>query len=251
MHRNGDNIAMELKGKRVVVTGAARELGRTLAICFAEQGAEVFVSARNLAQAEQTRDEILKRGSKRVHAFHCDLSESSSISEFANAVAKVTDTIDVLINNGAAWLSTDRFEDASDEEIVSTISSGSAGMVLMVKHFLPLLRKSPSPDIINMVSSSALPNDIGCEGHVAFYASKGGQGRAAQILSHRMREEGIRVISLYPPKFENIDPYGSHWASHERSTKDQLSAQSIVDCVFFAVSQPRDCFIRAFEFESL
>jgi NAD(P)-dependent dehydrogenase (short-subunit alcohol dehydrogenase family) len=242
---------MKIKDARVVITGATREMGRTLAICFAKQGAEVFLSGRNMESAERTKRELVNRGYTRVHSYHCDLSDASSIAAFANSVGQVSDSIDILVNNGAAWLETATLEEASDDEIVNTITSGAAGMILMVKHFLPLLRKSPLPDIINMVSSSALSNNLSCEGHEAFYASKGGQGRAAQILSHRLRDEGIRVISLYPHKFENIDPFDERWLNHKRTSNDQLTAQSIIDCVFFAISQPRDCFIRAFEFESL
>ena len=80
------------------------------------------------------------------------------------------------MHNSAAWLETATFEEASDDEIVNAITSGAAGMVLMVKHFLPLLRESSSPDIFNIVSSSAQSNSVSCEGHEAFYALKSSQG---------------------------------------------------------------------------
>ena len=120
----------------------------------------------------------------------------------------------------------------------------------MVKHFLPLLRASSRPDIVNIVSSAALPNTHDCAGHVAFYAAKGGQGRLAETLSVRLRPVGIRVISLYPPKFDNFDPLSTP-VDCKRGAEDRLTAQSVIECVLFAVGQPRDCFIRKFEFESV
>ena len=159
-------------------------------------------------------------------------------------------SIDVLINNGAAWLEGGDIEAGTDEEIIDVISSGTTGTVLMVKHFLPLLRKSSQPDIVNIVSSAALPNTHDCAGHVAFYAAKGGQGRLAETLSTRLRPAGIRVISLYPPKFDNFDPLSAS-SETKRGAENRLTAQSIIDCVLFAVDQPRDCFIRKFEFESV
>ena len=235
---------------RVVITGAARDMGRTLGICFAQLGAEVFLSARDVKAVEQLRDELADRGLRKVHAQACDLTQPKSIAAFAESVRKKTPQVDILINNGAAWLEGADITAASDEEIQSVIASGPAGLVLMVKHFLPLLRASDRPDIVNMVSSAALSNDNHCRGHAAFYASKGGQGRVAQNLAHRLRPTGVRVISFYPPDFENIDPFSARWHEHPRTHADRLTAQSLVECILFAVNQPRDCFIRAFEFES-
>lgn len=240
-----------LQNYRVVITGAGRDFGRALGICFARLGAEVFLSSRNVSDVEQIRSELVQEGLDNIHVFPCDLSNPASIVQFASTVANITSGIDILINNGAGWLEGEDIEAASDEEIINTITSGSAGLVLMVKHFLPLLRNSSKPDIVNMVSSAAFANDYHCRGHAAFYASKGGQGRAAQILSHRLRPLGIRVISLYPPDFENNDPRDVRWAEHRRSSQDRLTAQSLIECVVFAVSQPRDCFIKAFEFETI
>lgn len=239
---------MELADCRVVVTGAGRGLGRTLAICFAQLGAEVFLSSRDLASSEKVCADIQSRGKYRVHAHECDLNQPSSIGRFAQAVGAQADSIDVLINNGARWLEPADIENSSDDEIVSTITSGTVGMVLMVKHFRALLRCSSRPDIVNIISSAGLSNEFHANGSPAFYASKGGQARAAQLLSHRLKDEGIRVISLYPPDFQNIDPYNPQWAAASRTTKDTLTSQSIVECVLFAVRQPRDCSIRSFEF---
>lgn len=236
--------------RRVVITGAARDLGRALAIRFAEAGAEVFLSSRDGKGAQRTWEELRSRGFDRVRAGVCDLSQAASIRAFAAEVGEGGGHVDVLVNNGAAWLQGEAVEAATDEEISDVISSGITGTVLMVKHFLPLLRASSRPDIVNIVSSAALPNTHDCAGHVAFYAAKGGQGRFAETLSVRLRPAGIRVISLYPPKFDNFDPLA---ASANRATgpEDRLTAQSVIDCVLFAVNQPRDCFIRKFEFESI
>jgi NAD(P)-dependent dehydrogenase (short-subunit alcohol dehydrogenase family) len=80
------------------------------------------------------------------------------------------------------------------------------------------------------------------EAHAAFYAAKHAKSGYAEILCARLRPEGIRVISLYPPDFVQDGP---------RDANSTLTAQSVVDCVLFAVHQPRDCFIRAFYFEQL
>jgi NAD(P)-dependent dehydrogenase (short-subunit alcohol dehydrogenase family) len=235
--------------RRVAITGAGRDLGRALAIRFAETGAEVFLSSRDGKAAERVCTEIRSCGFERVHAYPCDLGKAASIRAFAAELGRTVGSVDVLINNGAAWLDGIDIEAATDEEITDVISSGATGTVLMVKHFLPLLRASSQPDIVTIVSSAALPNTDDSTGHVAFYAAKGAQGRLAETLSTRLRPAGIRVITLYPPTFDNVDPLSAE--DCERGADDRLTSQSIIDCVLFAVNQPRDCFIRKFEFESV
>lgn len=241
---------MESTPRRVVITGAARDLGRALAIRFAETGAEVILSSRDGQGAKRVCAELQERGYEHTQAFSCDLSKAESIREFAATLDRNMGSVDVLINNGAAWLEGADIETGTDEEIIDVISSGTTGTVLMVKYLLPLLRQSSRADIVNIVSSAALPNTHDCAGHAAFYAAKGGQGRLAEALSVRLRPEGIRVISLYPPKFDNFDPLSAS-SELKRGAENRLNAQSIIDCVLFAVDQPRDCFIRKFEFESI
>lgn len=237
-----------MENLRVVITGAARDFGRTLAILFARQGAEVFLSARSLEGARRTEQEIRDLGHDRVHAFACDISDPESVRAFAAGVGERADAVDVLINNGSNWLESEDLTSADDADILATTAS-AGGTVLMVKHFLPLLRASQRPDIVSLVSAAATPNYTGCSGHEAFYASKGGQAAFTGILSKRLRAEGIRVISLFPPDFDNIDPLSPEWESASRTAKDMLTAQSLANCVTFAVSQPRDCFISALHFE--
>ncbi|MFJ6797306.1 SDR family NAD(P)-dependent oxidoreductase [Streptomyces sp. NPDC091268] len=119
----------------------------------------------------------------------------------------------------------------------------------MAKHFLPLLRASAGADVVNLVSSVAETRNHRSPAHPAFYAAKAAQAGFADVLSHRLRPEGIRVISLYPPDFTDGDPLHPTWDHASRSADDPLTAPSVLDCLLFAIGQPRDCFIRSFHFE--
>lgn len=136
---------MGFDGRRVVITAAGRDFGRTLAVRLAELGAEVFLSARTLAAAERVRDEIRGLGHERVHAFACDLTDPASIRDFAAGVARQTDRIDVLINNGSRYLHGPDLLSASDADVVDTLASGATGTVLTVKNFLPFCSTRSSP----------------------------------------------------------------------------------------------------------
>jgi len=240
---------MSFEGVRMVVTGAGRDFGRALALHFADRGAELLLAARSLDAAQRTCDEIAARGNDRARAFACDLADPDSIAAFASAVAEHTDRVDVLVNNGARWLEGADLLSASDDEIADTLASGATGSVLMTKHLLALLRASERPDVVNMVSVCGEHGFDGSTAHDAFYAAKSAQAGFAEILSKRLRPEGIRVISLYPPDFRNGDPLSPEWAQAPRGPHDLLTAQSLLDCIAFALAQPRDCFVKSFHFE--
>ncbi|GHE37384.1 SDR family NAD(P)-dependent oxidoreductase [Streptomyces vinaceus] len=89
------------------------------------------------------------------------------------------------------------------------------------------------------------------DAHDAFHAATSAQAGSTEILSRRLREHGVRVISLYPPDFDDHDPLSPQWEGAPRTAKDPRTAQSPVDCIFFAVGRPRDCFIKSFHFEQV
>ncbi|MFE9399878.1 SDR family oxidoreductase [Streptomyces flavidovirens] len=242
---------MDLTGSTVVVTGAGRGFGRALALNAGRLGARVFVSARSLAAAQTVADEVAADSGARADAFDCDLADPASVRTFADRVTAHTDHVDVLINNGARYLEGPDLWDADDDAITDTIASGATGTLLTVKHFLPLLRASMGADVVNLVSSAAESRNHRSQAHPAFYAAKAAQAGFADILSHRLRPEGIRVISLYPPDFTDGDPLDSTWEHASRTADNPLTAQSVLDCVLFAIGQSRDCFIRSFHFEQL
>jgi len=233
---------MTFHGLRVAITGAARDTGKLLAEAFAGQGAQVFLSARDLAAAERVAAVINEQGLGRADALRCDLAEPDSVRKFAAGLTDRTSYLDVLINNGAVYLEGIDLAEISDDQIESVMASGATGTVLLTKHLLPLLRGSSRPDIINMISACGEVGHRRSGAHPAFYAAKHAHAGLAEILSYRLRREGIRVISLFPPDFVQDGPRRAH---------GDLTARSIIDCVLFAVGQPRDCFIREFRFEQV
>ncbi|KHD73618.1 SDR family NAD(P)-dependent oxidoreductase [Actinoplanes utahensis] len=232
---------MEFEDLRVAVTGAARGTGRLLAEAFAARGARVFLSARDVEAARQVADTITRRGPGRAEAFPCDLAIPDAVRGFAAALAARTNHLDVLINNGAAYVDGDDLADVPDDTI-ENVMAGGTGTLLLTKHLLPLLRASSRPDIVNMISACGEVGHRRSGAHPAFYAAKHAHAGLAEILSHRLRPAGIRVISLFPPDFVQDGP---------RQADSDLTAASVIDCVLFAVGQPRDCFIREFHFEQV
>lgn len=152
-----------LAGKRVVVTGGARGIGRELAVTMAAAGAQVAVTARSLTAALETVRDIEARGG-RGHAIELDLAERATVQPAFQAIASVMGGVDVLVcNSGVGGPSAPLWELAEDDwdavfEVNVTgaflcaraatpymISAGS-GAVLFIGSMTgkrPLLHRSP------------------------------------------------------------------------------------------------------------
>ncbi|GAA1902610.1 SDR family NAD(P)-dependent oxidoreductase [Streptomyces sodiiphilus] len=239
---------MKLQDLRVVVTGASRKYIRALAIGFAHLGAEVYVSARTEQAAEKARDEVVGSARGRLHTFGCDLSRPQEIREFARRVGDRTDRVDLLVNSGARWLEGTGFESASDERIVETIGSTASGTVLVVKHFLPLLKVSPRPDIVHMIPVGEDARQT--LAHEAFHAARSAQTGFADVLARRLKPFDLRVFSFHPPDFSAAAPLhaGSDGDAAVRAPGEPTT-QALFECIVYAIEQPRDCFVRSFHFE--
>lgn len=237
--------------RSVFVTGAAKGFGFTLAWHFARHGATVFISSRSLADAQAACERLLAaHPNARLFPLACDLSSPEDIRRAAQFVREHGNALDILIHNGSMWLPQADFATTSDEAIAECIQSGVTGPVMLTKHLLALLEASPAADIVNIVSKCAESGFHGNGAHEAFYAMKHGHAGFADILRARLLDSTVRVLSVYPPDFENTSPLTAEWGAI-RADEDQrlLNANSLLETIDFAISQPRSCYISKIYFE--
>ena len=142
---------MEFQGKRAVVMGGSRGIGRSIALAFAKAGASVAICARGAGTLEETRLELAAQG---VQAFAapCDLSDADAIARFIPEAANALGGIDILVNNASGFGSTD------DEAGWAASLSIDVMAVVRASHAAqPWLEKSgQGASIINIASISAL-----------------------------------------------------------------------------------------------
>jgi NAD(P)-dependent dehydrogenase (short-subunit alcohol dehydrogenase family) len=88
----------------VVVTGAARGLGAALSLGLSDLGCNVILCGRSPAALDVTADQIESRTGRRPQEFMLDLADTARVESAAKEIVERFPVIDVLINNGAAWL---------------------------------------------------------------------------------------------------------------------------------------------------
>ena len=240
---------MSFVGKKILITGAYRGFGKTLAAHFSDKGAELFLTVRGKQAQRETQSAFRSSAGQRVHVYDCDLTDPDAISASMTNIAKETDHIDIIVNNAAMWLDGD-INDVSDEDSVNTVNSGVTGSLLIIKHLEGLLLNSSAPDIVNMISNCGIPQFKDDTAHVAFYAMKHGQSGMSQILADRLKRKGVRVISLYPPDFQNIGDDPEQWNAPEKAVfGSMLTSRELVDTIDFALTRPRSCIMTQIYFE--
>ncbi|MFT5481407.1 MAG: meso-butanediol dehydrogenase/(S,S)-butanediol dehydrogenase/diacetyl reductase [Halieaceae bacterium] len=169
--------------KVIVITGAGVGLGRELARSFVNQGNNVALLGRTAAKVEAVAEEL---GDKAL-AVTCDVADPDSVRAAFAAIAKKHKTIDVLINN-AAIFEPFKIVDASDRQIMSTVTANLAGPMLCTRSAVPMMKSGAH--IINVSSESV----VGQMPHLSVYqSSKAGLERFSESLYRELEPEGIRV----------------------------------------------------------
>ena len=172
--------------KVIVITGAGAGLGRALARRFAADGESVVLLGRNAGKVEKAAAEI---GAGAL-AIGCDVGSPDSVRAAFARIAERHPRIDVLINNAAVF-EPFLIVEATDDQILKSVTTNLAGPILCARSAIPLMGKGSH--IINVSSESVgmlFP-------HLVMYqSSKAGLERFSQGLHHELEPKGIRVTTV-------------------------------------------------------
>jgi 3-oxoacyl-[acyl-carrier protein] reductase/pteridine reductase len=130
----------ELKGKTALITGAAKRIGREIALELARAGADVAITFRTSdGEARRTIIELTSLGVRAV-ALQCDVRDESSVKSMISEVRRELGGIDVLVNN-AGFYETVEFEKITVKQWDEVFAVNSRGAFLVSKHAAKELRK--------------------------------------------------------------------------------------------------------------
>lgn len=180
-------MSQQLKGKTVLVTGAAKRIGRAIALALAEAGAEVAITYRESAdEAEATLRDLAEFG---VDAFavRCDLQEPESIGETMSAVLEEFGRLDLLVNNAGSFAS-EALESISVAQWDDMFTTNTRGPFLMAQAAYPHLRAATGR-IINIGSLGGIHP---WATHAHYCTSKA----ALHMLSQTMAKAWAPAISV-------------------------------------------------------
>ncbi len=189
---------MSLEGRVIVVTGAARGLGRAFAQACRDSGAKsVVVADIDAARGEATAQELRATGGNVVFLRY-DQGDPASIESFARALAEKFGHIDGLVNNAAIATGIGgKLHDEIDIETWDRVMAVNVrGVWLVVRALAPLLRKSKlGGRVVNLASDTAL---WGAPRLLHYVASKGAVISMTRSLARELGPDGIAVNAVAP-----------------------------------------------------
>jgi 3-oxoacyl-[acyl-carrier protein] reductase len=163
---------MKLSGKAVLITGAARGIGRAIAKLFAREGAKVAINySQSENEAMSLAEEIKQKGGEAL-LVKADVSKSEQVKEMVRKTLEKFGRIDVLVNNAGVIFRVDFLN--SDEGVWDkTMNINLKGAYLCSKEVAPVLLKQKKGKIINIASISGMTQPSAIR-YVEYAASKAG-----------------------------------------------------------------------------
>lgn len=218
---------MEFTGKRVVVMGGSRGIGRSIALGFAREGAAVAICARGAEALEATRREIEAAGVA-AHAASADLADPAAIARFVPEAAAALGGIDVLVNNASG------FGMADDEAGWEASIAVDLMAVVRASHAaLPFLERTKGGSIVNVSSISALR---ATKRSAPYGAVKAAVSHYTGSQARMLAERGLRVNCVAPG---SIEFPGGSW--ERRRTEDpELYGQTLAQIPFGRMGAPEE-----------
>jgi 3-oxoacyl-[acyl-carrier protein] reductase len=194
----------DFKGKRVVVCGGSRGIGRSVALGFAVAGAAVSICARSAGPLEATKAEIAALGVT-AHAAPCDLGDRAAVTAYVAAAGEALGGIDVLVNNASGFGSQD-----TEEHWAQGLSVDVMATVRATHAALPFLEASRG-SIVNVSSISGFRPSIRTPAYAAVKALLVNytQSQAAMYAA-----KGIRANAVAPG---SIEFPGGSWEARKAS----------------------------------
>jgi 3-oxoacyl-[acyl-carrier protein] reductase len=184
---------MSLTGKKALVTGASRGIGKAVAMKLAAEGADVIITATSLERAKQTADQIVSLGRKAVPV-KVDVGVSSDVEALFQVVAEEFGSLDILVNN--AGITRDGLlMRMKDEDWDSVIDINLKGTFLCTREAIKLMAKAKSGRI---VSISSVVGEMGNSGQANYCASKAGIIGFTKAVAREYAKRNITVNAVAP-----------------------------------------------------
>jgi 3-oxoacyl-[acyl-carrier protein] reductase len=185
----------DLTGKKALVTGASRGIGKGIALCLAKQGADVVVNYHsNQIEAEAVAAEIKALG-RQALVVQADVAQKGAVVAMFETVKNQWGKLDILVNN-AGIVSMGPFENISEQDWDRVLNTNLKGTFLCCQEAIKLMSSGSKIINISSIASGGMGVGFGTIAHYA--ASKGGVVGLTEDLAIDLAPKGINVNAIGP-----------------------------------------------------
>lgn len=182
----------DLKGKKAIISGGTRGIGRAIATLFADNGADVAIAARNADQVKETIDALLAMGIK-AYGQVVDVADGPSLQTWVHSANEVLGGIDIVVANPSAFGITN-----SEDDWQQGFKVDLMGTVRLIEAALPFLEQAAKQhnDAAIITMSSVLGSIADTD--IAYSAFKAALINYTKGLARRLASQHIRANSISP-----------------------------------------------------
>ena len=213
--------------RNIVLTGASRGIGESIAKKLAENGFSVFGFARNIDRLHS----LVKNGNGRIFAYQVDVTKPDQIQKAYEEIETIYGPIDVLINNAGIYQGIEFYKQDIDR-ISQIIDTNLKGTLFCTRLVLPYMIKRKKGRIINI---SSVSGTRGIPLEVAYGASKHGMIGMADALAQEVKPYGIIITTICPGAVHT--PLWFEDTPYHGDINEVMKPEEIAECVFFLLNQ--------------
>ncbi|MFN6374180.1 MAG: SDR family oxidoreductase [Chitinophagia bacterium] len=178
----------------VVVTGASRGIGKSIAEHFAAEGANLFLCSRNMDITIKWQQELMEKYGINITAFNADLGIEAAAKGFGEQLLKATDHIDVLVNNTGIYEPGSIYNE-KEGQLERMLNVNLMSAYHLTRSLIPTMIRQKAGHIFNICSIAALkayPNGG------SYSISKWALAGFSKNLREEMKEFNIKVTTVHP-----------------------------------------------------
>jgi 3-oxoacyl-[acyl-carrier protein] reductase len=227
---------MEFTGKCAVITGAARGIGKEIALLLAEQGAAVAII--DVRDASDVAASLRERGFEAM-AVAVDITDHAAVEAAAATILQWKGHIDILVNN-AGIIARGSILELSHEQWLKVMDVNLNGTFYWCKAVLPQMVARRSGSIVNVTSIAGKIGDITAA--PAYGTSKGAVNTLTRSMARQVAEYGIRVNAVAPHAIET--DMSAEWSVEKRKAviesiplKRMGTSREVAEAVLFLASE--------------
>jgi 3-oxoacyl-[acyl-carrier protein] reductase len=185
----------DLEGKKILITGATRGIGKSIAEHLASQKAHVIFNYRSAPEtAQQFANHLKELGASDSHALEFDITDSNKIKESITNFTKEFGPISGLVNN--AGISKDQIVlRLKEEDIAQTLDTNLKGSILVASHLARGFLKAENVSVVNISSVVGL---MGNASQIAYSASKAGLLGLTKSFAKELASRNVRCNAICP-----------------------------------------------------
>ena len=184
-----------VSGKKAIVTGGTRGLGREMVVCLLENGCDVFVIGRNIDKNDALIDFAHKSGTN-LYLHSCDITKTDEVIKMVSAAKENMGRIDILINSAGINI-LKPFTEMDDMSFETVIRSNVNALFTVTREAAKVMKEQKYGKIMNM---SSIRSMIGASniGYVAYATSKSAVNMLTKQAACELAADNITVNAIMP-----------------------------------------------------